>query len=199
MIDIETLLIPKISERCKNLREQYGFKMEHISDKAAISRIEKGTCPKSGNFITETILLDYVNTFDVKPQEIIFGYSEELEETLEWIFYRLFSSILQKDLSTHSDLYNNVDRVSITAQKAALSMSEMFAEYNLQRYNFLKSNETFMDSIHKKMDRCFSMGEKIFNIKRDFRTTPINDDTVIDSQDIGEIVVDVQRKNDFFL
>lgn len=184
MIDLQALLVPKISQRCKKLRESYRLTMEQISDKAAISRIEKEICPKSGNFITETVLLDYANVFEVLPEEIIFGNSEELEETLEWIFDRLFFSILQKDLSTHSDLYKNVDRVSITSQKAVLSMAEMFAEFNLQRYNFLKSDETFMDSVNKEMDRTLSIGEKFINIERDFRTTPINDDTVIDSRDI---------------
>ncbi|MGL4696697.1 helix-turn-helix domain-containing protein [Enterococcus larvae] len=76
MIDLETMLIPSISERCKILRESYNLKREQISDKAVISRIEKGVCPKSGNFITETVLLDYANVFDLSPEEIIFGNQE---------------------------------------------------------------------------------------------------------------------------
>lgn len=184
MINLETFLVPKIAQRCKKLRESYGLKMELISDKAAISRIEKEICPKSGNFITETVLLNYSDIFELPPEEIIFGNSEELEETLGWIFDRLFFSIRQKNLSTDSILYNNVDRVSITSQKAVLSMAEMFAEFNLQRYNFLKSDETFMDSVNKEMDISLSIGEKFINIERDFRTTPINDDTVIDSRNM---------------
>ena len=186
MINLEERLIPSISERCKGLRESYGLKMEQISDKAVISRIEKGTCPKSGNFITQTVLTDYVSVFDLSPEELIFGYSEELEETLHWLFDRLFFSIRQKDLTTGADLYKNIDRVSITSQKAVISMAEMFAEYNLQRYNFIRSDEVFMDSVNKEMDTYLSMGDKVFNLERDFRSTPINEDTVIDSRDMSE-------------
>ena len=73
MINLETFLVPKIAQRCKKLRESYGLKMELISDKAAISRIEKEICPKSGNFITETVLLNYTDIFELSPEEIIFG------------------------------------------------------------------------------------------------------------------------------
>ncbi|MBA0948306.1 helix-turn-helix domain-containing protein [Enterococcus gallinarum] len=184
MINLEETLIPSISERCKELRESYGLKMEQISDKAVISRIEKGTCPKSGNFITQTVLTDYVNIFNLSPEELIFGGTEELEETLQWIFDQLFFSILQKDLVTDANLYRNVDRVSVISQQAVLSMAEMFAEYNFQRYNFLKSDEAVMDTINKKMDAYLSVGGIFFNFERDFRSTPINEDTVIDFLDM---------------
>lgn len=186
MINLQEMLIPNISERCKELRESYGLKMEQISDKAVISRIEKGTCPKSGNFITQTVLLDYVNVFEISPEELIFGHSEELAETLEWLFDRMFFSVLQKKLATSTDLYTNLDKASIASQKAVLSMAEMFAEYNLQRYNFLKSDEVFMDSVNKEMDTYLTMGDRVFNIERDFRVKPINDDTVVDSRDMAE-------------
>ena len=186
MINLEKMLIQSISVRCKELRKSYGLKMEQISDKAVISRIEKGICPKSGNFITQTVLTDYINVFDLSSEELIFGYPEELEETLEWLFNRIFFSIRQKDLVTDANLYRNVDRVSIISQKAVLSMAEMFAEYNLQRYNFIRSDEVFMDSVNKEMDKDLSMGNRVFNIERDFRIKPINEATVIDSRDMAE-------------
>lgn len=40
MIDLEAYLIPKIAERCKELRLNLGFSMERVSDKASISRTE---------------------------------------------------------------------------------------------------------------------------------------------------------------
>lgn len=186
MIDLQALLVPKISQRCKKLRENSGFRMEDISDKATISRIEKGSIPKSGNFITETVLSDYVTTFEITPQELIFGNDAEWEETLGELFDKLFFTILLKDLTTHSDLYRNVDKMDIASQKAVLSMAEMFAEYNLQRYNFLKSDEIYMDSVNKEYDRQFMFQGKFINIERDFRTTPINKDTVIDCWDIND-------------
>ncbi|HAP3794707.1 TPA: hypothetical protein IUT64_001334 [Enterococcus faecalis] len=65
-------------------------------------------------------------------------------------------------------------------------MAEMFAEYNFQRYNFLKSGEVAMDTINKKMDTYLSVGGIFFNRERDFRSTPINEDTVIDFLDMEE-------------
>ncbi|MEK4841455.1 hypothetical protein [Bacillus sp. FSL L8-0152] len=47
--------------------------MEKISDRSAVSRIENMKIPKSGNFITETVVMDYVNLFDKSLEEIIFG------------------------------------------------------------------------------------------------------------------------------
>ncbi|HZH62250.1 MAG TPA: hypothetical protein VEY70_22325 [Metabacillus sp.] len=96
MIDLEAYLVPKIAERCKKLRKSHG-----LSDKASVSRIEKGGIPNSGNFITETVLFDYTNTFDMNSEEIIFGNSDELEETLEWIFDRLFKLVIHKNYTTN--------------------------------------------------------------------------------------------------
>ncbi|WP_088838702.1 helix-turn-helix domain-containing protein [Listeria sp. ILCC792] len=186
MIDLETLLIPQISDRCKKLRVSNGFTMEYISDKAAISRIEKGDCPKSGNFITETVLQNYVNVFEVSPQELIFGNDVEWEKTLGELFDKLFFTIRLKDLAIHSELYADVDKMNVASQNAVLSLAEMFAEYNLQRYNFLKSDESYMDSVNKELDRQFMFQGKFINIERDFRSKPINDDTVIDRWDITE-------------
>lgn len=186
MIDLQTYLIPKISERCKKLRLNLGISMERMSDKASISRIEKGIVPASGNFITETILLDYINLFDTTPEEIIFGSGDEFEESLNWIFERLFSLVCCKDLSDNSNLYRNIDNTDIKSQKAVLSMAETFAEFNLKRYNFMKSNESFMDFINKDFDRQLLIGGKFINIERDFRDKPVNEETVIDLFDMSD-------------
>ncbi|SEN16240.1 hypothetical protein SAMN04487786_3303 [Paenisporosarcina quisquiliarum] len=186
MIDLEAYLIPKIAERCKILRMNIGFPMERMSDKASISRIEKGVVPKSGNFITETVLFDYTNVFDKAPEEIIFGSSEEFEETLEWLFTKLFRLIRIKDLTTDSDLYRGLDNIDIESQKAVLSMAETFAEFNIKRYNFLKSDEKYMDNVSKDLDCQLWIGGEFVNLERDFRKTPINEETVIDIFDMRD-------------
>ncbi|MBV6681956.1 hypothetical protein [Bacillus thuringiensis] len=73
MIDIEKYLVERIAERCKKSRLDLGIPMEKISDKSAVSRIENMKIPKSGNFITETVVMDYVSLFDKSLEEIIFG------------------------------------------------------------------------------------------------------------------------------
>lgn len=181
---MEAYLVPKIAERCKKLRVDLGLPMERISDRSTISRIERGKV--RGNFITETVLLDYTNVFDKAPEEIIFGNSDEFEETLEWLFTNLFKLINHKDLTTDLDLYEDKDNIDIESQKAMLSMAETFAEYNIKRYNFLKSDEIYMDNVSKKFDYPLWIGGKFVNIERDFRINPINEETVIDLFDMRD-------------
>lgn len=60
--------------------------MGKISDRSAGSRIESGKVPESGNFITETVVSDYVSIFNKSYKEIIFGSEKELEDTLELLY-----------------------------------------------------------------------------------------------------------------
>ncbi|MFZ2609091.1 MAG: helix-turn-helix transcriptional regulator [Lactococcus raffinolactis] len=187
MVDLETLLIPQISERCKTLRESYGFTMENLSDKSAVSRIEKGITPKSGNFITDTVLSDYVTAFNKTPEEIIFGNKSELNEVLEDIFNHLLVVVTYQELAPHlkqSKLYINIDQAQCDFQKATLPLAEIFAEFNLQRYNFLKTNDKFMDDVNKAYDKQVVIDGEVVNPERDFRPEPINEKTVIDYDDM---------------
>lgn len=180
MIDLEAYLVLKIAERCKALRLNSGISMDRIADRSSVSRIENAKIPKVGNFITETVLLEYANLFNKSPKEIIFGNEKELEETLEWLFGKMFRLIRLKNLDTDIDLYNGKDNIDVTIQKAALSLAETFAEYNLKRHNFLKTNDTHMDIINKSLDCLLWSNGKLINIERDFRNEPINEATVID-------------------
>lgn len=189
MIDVQTLLIPQIQERCKRLRSHGELRMEDISDKSTISRIENGHVPKSDNFITDTVLLDYVHTFDISPQELIFGSDTELEALLNEIFHLLFRSIKYHDLSsTKGKRYEDFQHIHKQGQKACIAMAELFAEYNLQRYNFLKTNDLMMDSLTKEFDVAVTIGTnpKIVNLARDDREYPINELTVIDCSDMED-------------
>lgn len=186
MIDLEKSLAPLIAERCKKLREEFNFSMEKVSDKSSVSRIEKAVIPKSGNFITETVLFDYTNAFGKSSEEIIFGNTDEFEQTLLLIFEQSFRLIRLKNLATDSYLYDNIDNFDLELQKSSISMAEAFAEFDLMRYNFLKSNEIFMDVVSKEFDRQMLFNGKFINIERDFRTKPINESIVIDLYDMSD-------------
>lgn len=186
MIDLEKYLVEKISERCKTLRINLGIPMERISDRSAISRIENGKVLGSGNFITETVLDDYASIFNKPPREIIFGDDNELEETLQWLFIEMFRLIRLRNLETDIDLYRNIDNVDVDIQKSVLLMAEAFAEFNLKRHNFLKTEDIFMDTISKELDCEILFNGRFINLARNTRSTPINESTVIDIFDMED-------------
>lgn len=182
MIDLESYLIPKISERCKTLRAKKGYNMEIFGDKAAVSRIEKSKNVASGNFISEVMLYNYANMIDVSPQEIIFGGDNEIEECLEDLFYKLFGLITRRNLEKDMSFYKEgiFDDLDIEIQKSVMTLANAFAEYNYQRYNFLKIDEPFMRVISKDLDKMFIVKGKLINLARANITEPINENTVID-------------------
>jgi len=186
MIDLENYLVKRISERCKTLRLNLGIPMEKISDRSAVSRIESGKVPESGNFITETVLSDYVSIFNKSYKEIIFGSEKELEDTLELLFGEMFRLICLKNLDEDMDLYNGLNNIDIDTQKAVLSLAETFAEFNFKRYKFLKTDDVHMDIFNKSLDRLMWINGKIINIERDFRSEEINEETVIDLIDMTD-------------
>lgn len=102
------------------------------------------------------------------------------------IFEQSFRLICLKNLATDSYLYDNIDNFDLELQKSSISMAEAFAEFYLMRYNFLKSNEIFMDVVSKEFDRQMLFNGKFINIERDFRTKPINESIVIDLYDMSD-------------
>lgn len=90
MIDFQEHSIPHIAQHFKNLRSNFYYKIppEPISNVqiSAILRIEKGQNTKSGNFIADTLLDDYVDYFPTSREELIFGTSEEIETLLARTF-----------------------------------------------------------------------------------------------------------------
>ena len=191
MIDLEKKLVETISERCKKLRANSTFRQDDIADKASISKIENGKYKAGDNFITDTVLEEYSTTFNISKEEIIFGKEDDFEELLSGLFFSLFRLISRRDLSKDMNntkyyregAFNDLD---IEIQRAVISLANSFAEYNLQYYNFLKTDEGFMDCVNKDLDNYFYVGGKSINFERDFRRKPINEDIVIDQSDMGE-------------
>ncbi|WP_368739617.1 helix-turn-helix domain-containing protein [Enterococcus casseliflavus] len=191
MIDLEKKLVTKVSERCKKLRTSSTYRQDDIADKASISKIENGKYKSGDNFITDTVLEEYSTIFNISKEEIIFGKEDEFEELLLDFFFDLFRLISRRDLS--EDINNPkyyregaFDVLDIEIQRAVISLANSFAEYNLQYYNFLKTDEGFMDCVDKDLDQYFYIDGKLVNLVRDFRNKPINEDIVIDQSDMGE-------------
>jgi transcriptional regulator with XRE-family HTH domain/ribosomal protein L31E len=173
------------------LRTSSTYRQDDIADKASISKIENGKYKSGDNFITDTVLEEYSTIFNISKEEIIFGKEDEFEELLLDFFFDLFRLISRRDLS--EDINNPkyyregaFDVLDIEIQRAVISLANSFAEYNLQYYNFLKTDEGFMDCVDKDLDQYFYIDGKLVNLVRDFRNKPINEDIVIDQSDMGE-------------
>lgn len=186
--NFETELVESISNRCCNLRSNSSFNQDDIADKGAISRIENAKYSPGDNFISHTVLESYELAFNVTKEEIIFGSAQELEELLFDFFYDMFRLVARRDLTVDLDRYKKgaFSPLDIKLQKAVISLANYFAEYNLQRYNFLKTDELFMDCVNKQWDKTVFIGGKPYNIGRICYTGPINEDTVIDIDDMEE-------------
>ena len=94
MINFEQILIPSIASRFKELRNNKGRKLQpeiiSYGQKSAILRLEKASVPKSGNFVSDRLLEDYVDYFKVTKEHLIFGKQKELELQLFRLFFTIF-------------------------------------------------------------------------------------------------------------
>ncbi|EIA20725.1 hypothetical protein [Listeria fleischmannii] len=188
MIDLEEKLVSKIAERCENLRKNTTYRQDDIADKASISKIENAKYASGDNFITDTVLESYSAIFNISKEEIIFGNEEEIEKLLEELFEDLFRLISRRPLDTDMSYYREgaYNALDVEVQKAVVNLASSFAEYNLQRYNFLNTKEPFMDCVNKEFDCYIYVNGKAVNIERDWRSEPINEKTVIDQSYMSE-------------
>lgn len=80
MLDLEKILRGMISAKFKDLRGSISPDIISNGQRTAIYNIEKGKNPKSGNFVTDTLLKDYSSYFGMDKSELIFG-DAHLSET----------------------------------------------------------------------------------------------------------------------
>ena len=124
---------------------------------------------------------------------IVFG---ELDEFIENLFHYFFSSILYRDLEAVDEkLYSFMSDDLISIQSSCLSIAKTFANFNIQRKKFMISTETEMDTFHKKDDIDVWVGGKSYNPARSFRNNPINELTVIDFEEMADILLLTLRDN----
>ena len=167
--------------RSKCLRKKYNLKQSDLGNAGQVSQVESGKRP-----ITSTMLV-YLNTQTASSYTyIVFG---ELDEFIENLFHYFFGSILYRDLeSVDENLYSFMSDDLISIQSSCLSIAKTFANFNIQRKRFMISTETEMDTFHKKDDIDITVGEKSYNLARSFRTSTINELTVIDFEEMFDIL-----------
>ena len=171
----------EIPTRIKNLRKKYNITQSELGNAGQVSQVESGKRP-----ITSSMLV-YLNALTASSYTyIVFG---ELDEFIENLFHYFFSSILYRDLEAVDEkLYSFMSDDLISIQSSCLSIAKTFANFNIQRKRFMISTETEMDTFHKKDDIDITVGEKSYNLARSFRTSTINELTVIDFEEMFDIL-----------
>lgn len=97
--------------------------------KSAILRIEKGEKPKSGNFISDTLLDSYSNYFLKSKTELIFGTKKEYESQLFYVFRELFEWVMLKDFLDVSYYPIIPKEPEVRVQNAITNLLYAFADF----------------------------------------------------------------------
>lgn len=146
MLDLEKILREMISARFKDLRKNTPSELISNGQKTAINRIENGVNPKSGNFVSETLLEDYSEYFGIEKSELIFGDKMLLELTLYHMFAQIFYSIVPDD----NEIGIGIDRTKVQNDidpeiiEAFLELFYIFGDfgrwYKIRRFQEDKTN-----------------------------------------------------------
>lgn len=139
--NLEEVLVNLISKRCLRLRKEKGLKQSDIASSGP-SYIE-GKKWQSGNFISRELLNCYCISLNVSETEIIFGNDKEIEELVRCLFVQMFHTYTVKDIfSSENELsYEFGEKFYITLQKSIIELASCFAQFNKDRYEFIKSND----------------------------------------------------------
>lgn len=139
--NLEEVLVDSISERCLRLRKEKGLKQSDIASSGP-SYIE-GKKWQSGNFISRELLNCYCISLNVSETEIIFGNDKEIEKLISCLFVQMFHTYTVKDIfSSENELSSEFgEKFYITLQKSIIKLASCFAQFNKDRYDFIKSND----------------------------------------------------------
>lgn len=139
--NLEEVLVDSISERCLRLRKEKGLKQSDIASSGP-SYIE-GKKWQSGNFISRELLNCYCISLNVSETEIIFGNDKEIEKLIYCLFVQMFHTYTVKDIfSSENELSSEFgEKFYITLQKSIIELASCFAQFNKDRYEFIKSND----------------------------------------------------------
>ena len=139
--NLEEVLVDSISERCLRLRKEKGLKQSDIASSGP-SYIE-GKKWQSGNFISRELLNCYCISLNVSEREIIFGNDKEIEELISCLFVQMFHTYTVKDIfSSENELSSEFsEKFYISLQKSIIELASCFAQFNKDRYEFIKSND----------------------------------------------------------
>lgn len=147
MIDLEKLLIIRISSRFKELRQQKYRKISPDlianGQKSAILRIEQGKNADSGNFISDTLLDSYAKYFNLQKNELIFGREDEFEKDIKLIFYEMFLSVVLKNFTEHNYFIVNNGQLELTVEQSYIKLAYSFADFG--RWHDLRRDRALED------------------------------------------------------
>lgn len=133
MIDLQEHLTHTIASRFRDLRknEHSNLPPDLIANgqKAAILRIEKGEVPRSGNFISDTLLDTYSNYFSLSKVSLIFGEGIDLEKLVTFLFSELSSSLMPSDLRERLRIKPPKSTPSQKVKDSLLTLYYTFADF----------------------------------------------------------------------
>ena len=169
---------PLIGERIKSIRNYYGKKPKNFGNESTVSQIEKGLKDVNTN-----VLFNIKQSVNMSYENIIF---HDVDNFVEDLFFYSFSSILLREYDSVADNYypEKIDSTDKIVQNSCLKLAKTFSEFNIQRRNFLQSDEEVMDDFNKESDFVTLLNGEFFNPARD-RQRPFNEKTVIDYEKIG--------------
>lgn len=170
---------PVIGERVKLIRKFYGKKQKEFGNESTVSQIENGTKDINAN-----VLFNIKQSTGLTYERILFN---DVDNFVKDLFNYFLSLILYKDFDKITDnrYSGEIDYTDIVVQKSCLELVKTFSEFNIQRRNFVLSNETIMDTFDKEYDFFTILNGKIYNPARD-REQPINESTVIDFEKMNK-------------
>lgn len=109
MINFEAILSKRIARRFKSLRGTIPPEIIANGQKSQILSIEKEKMPKSGNFVSDTLLDAYSDYFGKSKSELIFGNSGEKETQVFELFHRIFLSVYPNEVRENSKIIKDLE------------------------------------------------------------------------------------------
>lgn len=165
MIDLQEHLTQTIASRLRALRknEHSNIPPDLIANgqKAAILRIEKGEVPRSGNFISDTLLATYSNYFSLSKTSLIFGEGIALEKLVTFLFSELSSSLMPSDLRERLRIKPPKSTPSQQVKDSLLTLYYTFADFG-RWYDLRK--ETPQSQIEENLIDFFTMSSIIWQL-----------------------------------
>ncbi|EAF1189195.1 hypothetical protein LMK19_000610 [Listeria monocytogenes] len=139
MSKIEPYLVKNIAHRFRKIRvtKHKNIPPDLISNgqKSAILRIEKGKIPSSGNFISDTLLEDYVHYFKCTKVELIFGNDLEIETLLYLLFHDIFTTVVPENIQQKFPYLRTRYPTEEKVTTAFIQLPYAFADFS--RWNLL--------------------------------------------------------------
>ena len=165
MIDLQVHLTQTIASRFRALRknEHSNIPPDLIANgqKAAILRIEKGEVPRSGNFISDTLLDTYSDYFSLPKTSLIFGEGIALEKLVTFLFSKLSYSLMPSNLRDRLRIKSPKSIPSQKIKDSLLTLYYTFADFG-RWYDLRK--ETPQSQIEENLIDFFTMSSILWQL-----------------------------------